>query len=85
MSDTDYRVIDDLGEPSLYPRSYFLEDRLEPPLEWITKNFDEGEYWAIPNELSARRLFEDFFDGNKESIATIKAFAERAARQSDGQ
>ena len=76
VSDDSYRVIDDRDAPALFPRSYFLEQFIEPPIDWIKEDFDDREYVATPKELNIPGLIEDYFDYKPEAIAIIKSFIE---------
>ena len=69
-----YRVINEAGEPILYPKALF--DVVEPsiPDSWIREEYAPDEYYIDPLELSKPGFYEDYFDGKSEAIATFQKF-----------
>ncbi|MBK1718019.1 hypothetical protein [Thiocystis violacea] len=67
----DYRILNDLGKPYLYPASLFtlLDDR--EPVDWVSSVGPEGERYAYPSALNEPGFFEDFFDGAGTSVAAF--------------
>lgn len=57
-----YRVLNDHGEPVLYPKKWF---RLlsKVPKCWITVRIDDKMYYRSPVELSNIAIFESWFEG----------------------
>jgi len=67
----DYRLLDDRGEPCLYPPGYFEIVDAAEPADWQTETGPEGERYAYPPALAAPGFFEDFFDGDTDAQATF--------------
>jgi hypothetical protein len=67
--EADYlRVLNDWGEPCLYPPELFsVVDAKEPEL-WISETGDEGERYAYPPEFFRPGFFEDLFDRKEEAM-----------------
>ncbi len=75
-----YRVIDEAGEPILYPKALFeIIDPLIPTF-WIRKAYSSDEYYIDPPGLDKPGFYEDYFDGKPEAIATFQKFAEITIR-----
>lgn len=72
----DYRVMNDHGQPFLYPRRLFVVLNADEPQDWITSIGDEGERYAYPKALSAPGFFEDYFDGNRAAWRTLHNYLE---------
>ena len=73
----DYlRVIDDTGEPYLFPRSAFIviDDRI--PADWVQTHYDDGEFHANPPELHAPGFYEDYFDHKEYAVKAFDAYIE---------
>jgi hypothetical protein len=69
--DNECRVINDDGEPILYPRKWF--ERIDQyPKSWIKKEYSDGQFFIYPPELSEQYFFEKWFDRDP---ATLKEFA----------
>jgi hypothetical protein len=64
----DFRILNDQGQPYLYPCHLF--DVVDPrePADWITEFGDDGERYAYPPPLNKCGFFEDFFDAKKEAV-----------------
>ena len=70
----DLRLLNDEGQPYLYPPQLFIiVDPTEPP-DWVTTYGDEGERYAYPPALSRPGFFEDYFDGNAEAKAALRQY-----------
>lgn len=67
----DYRILNDLGRPFLYPADHFLVVERREPEDWVTDFGDEGERYLYPPELNNPGFFEDFFDENPAAITTF--------------
>ena len=67
----DLRILNDQGQPYLYPRSLFEVVDGSEPADWISDFGDEGERYAYPAELNAPGFFEDFFDAETGAVATF--------------
>ncbi|ETX02474.1 MAG: hypothetical protein ETSY2_35515 [Candidatus Entotheonella gemina] len=67
----DFRLLNDRGQPYLYPSQLFeIVDPSEPE-DWITEFGEDGERYAYPPRLYACGFFEDFFDAKKEAVVTF--------------
>ncbi len=66
----DYRILNDFGQPYLYPAKLFHVTDSSEPDDWITEYGDDGERYSYPRELNAAGFFEDYFDNNKKIIST---------------
>ncbi len=61
----DFRLLNDRGQPYLYPNQLFeIVDSSEPE-DWVTELGEDGEWYAYPPPLNACGFFEDFFDSKK--------------------
>ena len=67
----DFRLLNDRGQPYLYPNQLF--DVVDPsePEDWITEFGEDGERYAYPSPLNTCGFFEDFFDLQKEAVVTF--------------
>ncbi|MGB0768612.1 MAG: hypothetical protein ACPGYV_13005 [Phycisphaeraceae bacterium] len=64
----DYRILNDRGEPCLYPAEAFdVVDATEPD-EWVHERGEDGERYAYPLALNAAGFFEDFFDRKEDAV-----------------
>jgi hypothetical protein len=76
----DYRVINDEGQPYLYPPDLFtIVDPVEPK-DWIIEFGEEGERYAYPPELGKVGFFEDYFDGDPKAIIIFRQYVQRLTR-----
>lgn len=67
----DLRILNDQGRPYLYPARLFeIVDPHEPD-DWVTEFGEAGERYAYPPLLNSCGFFEDFFDAQKEAVATF--------------
>ncbi len=74
VDDTHFRIIDESGEPSLYPKDYFLDDEFRAPEDWIFRNYGDGEYsYSVP-ALSAHGFYEDYADGVRDIVKKFQDF-----------
>ena len=74
----DYRILNDLGEPSLFPPEAFTVVDPREPADWISTMGPDGERYAYPDPLNRPGFFEDYFD---QDSATIAAFWQRVNQQ----
>lgn len=67
----DYRILNDHGKPYLYAADLFdIVDPLEPE-DWISEIGDDGERYAYPPAINKVGFFEDFFDGDAQTISVF--------------
>lgn len=64
----DYRLLNDWGEPCLYPPELFEIIDAREPADWVSEVGDEGERYAYPPALNAAGFFEDFFERKPEAM-----------------
>ena len=79
-----YRVIDDTGEPILYPKALFeILDPAIPP-GWKFREYEDGEYFLDPLLTGGPGFYEKLFcsDGDRvaqaENIQTLREALEAA-------
>ena len=67
----DFRLLNDRGQPYLYPNQLF--DVVDPsePEDWITEFGEDGERYTSASPLNTCGFFEDFFDAHKEAAVTF--------------
>lgn len=70
----DYRIINDEGQPYLYPPALFSIVDKHEPADWITEYGEEGERYAYPPELGRVGFFEDYFDDEPQAIAIFRHY-----------
>lgn len=65
----NYRVMDDKGEPILYPKALFKVVDPSIPPGWQLDEYEDGEFHLRPTEMAAPGFYEDFFcsDGDKDA------------------
>ena len=67
----DLRLLNDHGQPVLYPADLFHVRDATEPADWITETGDDGERYAYPPALHAPGFFEDLFNGHPDAIQTF--------------
>lgn len=74
IDDESYRIVDDCFEPTLYRKELF--DVLETgyPESWIKTEYEDGEYYIEPPELSGIGFYEDYFDGVESAVLAYKNY-----------
>ena len=73
----ELRIVDDTGGPYLYaPQAFDVVDPTEPS-DWISERGEDGERYAHPAELSARRLYADWHDKVASARATVSRTSKR--------
>lgn len=65
----DYRILNDHGQPYLYPANLFKIIDATEPSDWITEYGDDGERYSYPQAINQTGFFEDFFDGQRGAIS----------------
>ncbi len=64
----DYRLLNDRGQPYLYPHVLFLLIDATEPADWACELGGDGERYAYPPGLNAAGFFEDFFEGDPGAV-----------------
>ncbi|MCL4858423.1 MAG: hypothetical protein KJZ93_03405 [Caldilineaceae bacterium] len=67
----DYRILNDEGRPHLYTPARFEIVDAHEPADWVNEYGDDGERYAYPPQLRFVGFFEDFFDDQREAVATF--------------
>src|SRR5579864_3759814 len=67
----DYRILNDAGQPYLYPRGFFQVLDAREPGDWISGYGEDGERYAYPPPLNQPGFFEDSFDGKSRAVRTF--------------
>jgi hypothetical protein len=85
MEYDSYRLVNDAGEPVLFPCVLFdvLDDFV--PGDWTRKSDGEGFCWWGPPELASRGFFEDWHDGHVHEHQVFAAVYERLWRHHEAQ
>lgn len=66
-----FRILSDEGRPYLYPARLFEVVDPREPTDWTTEFGEDGERYAYPPPLNSSGFFEDFFEADKEAVATF--------------
>ena len=79
ISQEDFRIVDDQGEPFLYPKELF--EVLDPSLPpgWQFEESPDGAYHLGPTKTLVRGLYEDFVGSDGDRVA--QAQAQQAVRE----
>jgi hypothetical protein len=64
----DYPLLDDHGQPYLYPYELFDVQDASRPAGWVLKTGQESATYAYPPALGGVGFFEDCFDGRDEAV-----------------
>ena len=67
----DFRLLNDRGQPYLYPHQLFDVVDSHEPEDWVTEVGEDGERYAYPPPLNGCGFFEDFFDAKRETVTTF--------------
>lgn len=79
ISQDDFRVMDDKGEPILYPKVLFEVLDMRLPSGWRYCEYADGEYHVEPLQTGRPGFYEDFFCSDGDRIA--QASARQALRE----
>lgn len=77
IDELSFRIVDESGEPTLHPKSFFLDCEITAPDEWQYQEYGDGEYTYLPLELSSRGFFEDYADGQCAAVQTYREYLQR--------
>lgn len=67
----DLRILNDQGRPFLYPPELFEVIDPHEPGDWVSEIGEDGERYAYPPSLNVVGFFEDFFDNQRQAVATF--------------
>jgi hypothetical protein len=74
IDNENFRVVNEIGEPILYPKELFdIVDSVVPGI-WVKKEFEDGDYYIDPPELSEAGFYEDYFDMREDAVKTFQKF-----------
>ncbi len=76
----DYRLMNDVGRPYLYPPTLFEMVDANEPHDWHRRDGGEGDVYAYPPELAESGFFEDYFDGDRKAVAILHEYLDRTSR-----
>jgi hypothetical protein len=74
LDDQYYRIVNDRREPIIYERENFIVIDAFLPSSWIRKEFEDGDYYLGPPELSSAGFFEDYFDHKSDACKRFNRF-----------
>lgn len=74
IHDEYYCIVDEEGEPIMYPKCYFIDCKIGPQEGWVFRHFEGGEYWYYPPEFDQTSTIELFHDGDPEAIRLFGEF-----------
>ena len=73
VSQSDYRIINDTGEPVLYLKRMFELVDPEVPRGWYFTEYPDGEYYLEPAAVSVPGFYEDYFGSDGDRLAQAEA------------
>lgn len=73
----EFRILNDTGEPLLYPAILFSIIDSQEPADWLIEFGDDGERYSYPKLLNKPGFFEDFFDGKVKAVRTFWQYINR--------
>jgi hypothetical protein len=77
LCDSMFRIVNDEGEPILYPRGLFRITDPDIPRDWIRHDEPDGSYYIDPPECSAPGFYERVFDSDLDALAALNEVLER--------
>lgn len=69
-----YRIVDDRGEPLLYPKYLFETVDSTVPDDWVRWEPEPGEVYAGPRDFADSGFWERFHDHDVEAIARFRRY-----------
>lgn len=70
----DFRIMNDVGQPYLYPHRLFRVVEASHNPDWKHTVGTEGEAYAYPRPLAAPGFFEDYFDGIPAAVEALHTY-----------
>lgn len=74
LDDTHFRIINDYGEPILYPKNIFVITDDERPDDWDRCDYEDGEYHVNPKPFAMAGFYEDQFKDISQAVGMFKNF-----------
>jgi len=68
----EYRVVDDKGEPILYPKVLFAVLDARVPPDWQFTEDGDGGFYLDPIRTARPGFYEDFFNSDGNKIAQVE-------------
>jgi hypothetical protein len=69
LNQVELRIVDDNGEPILYPKELFEVTDPNLPAGWRFCEYEDGEYYLDPIVASVPGFYEEFFGSDGDHIA----------------
>src|SRR5262245_28507161 len=69
-----FRILDDKGEPILFPKTLFTVIDKQVPADWIWDRYGDDEYYANPPELHEAGFYEDLFDHKPDAVNRFDSY-----------
>ena len=66
-----YRILNDHGQPYLYPSYIFVITNSDENDDWVTNFGEDGERYSYSMDLNEIGFFEDFFDGKQSATNSV--------------
>ncbi len=79
----DLRLLNDEGQPYLYPAGLFLVVDAREPADWETRYGEEGERYSYAAPMGAPGFFEDYFDGDRRCAAILRQYLAEIGRRDE--
>ncbi len=79
-----YRILNDDGDPCLYPPQIFRVLDARRPKHWVSEKHDGAEY-AYTRALGRLGFFEDYFDRKPAARRTFHRYLNRHMRLTDAE
>jgi hypothetical protein len=73
----EFRVMNDEGQPYVYPVELFEVIDPSDSLGWVTTLGEDGERYSYLPELGVPGFFEDYFDGDKKAGRILRHYMAR--------
>jgi len=84
IDDSNFRIVNDGGDPVLCPSRDFDVVEASLPEDWIRIDFPDGEYFIDPPDTSAPGFYEDVADAMPDAVAVFKVTWTRLNAWQDG-
>lgn len=78
----DYRILDDTGEPYLFPANLFQVIEPTRPSDWVATSEDGAEY-AYPAQFNEPGFWEDYHDRKADAVRAFARFLNERLRTSE--
>lgn len=73
----DFRILDESGEPCLYPPEAFEVIDSMPDTDWVREVGEDGEVYWGPTDLRESGVWEDYFDRVESAKQKVKPYLDR--------